>query len=61
MTRLYRVLLRLYPRSVRERLGEAMLETFEEEWSAVRARGLGASGLFVLRTVARPPITNGAR
>ncbi len=56
MTGLYRVLLRLYPRSVRERLGEAMLETFEEEWSGARAKGLGSSVLLALRTITRTPL-----
>jgi len=56
MTRLFRLFLRLYPHSVRQRLGEAMIETFEEEWTAVRAQGMGPSALFALRTVARTPL-----
>ena len=56
MTRLFRLFLRLYPHSVRQRLGEAMIETFEEEWTAVRAQGMGPSALFALRTIARTPL-----
>jgi len=56
MTGLYRLLLRLYPRQVRDRLGEAMAETFEEEWAEMRARGMAPSVLFALRTVVRTPL-----
>ncbi|MBT8489073.1 MAG: FtsX-like permease family protein [Gemmatimonadetes bacterium] len=56
MTRLFRRLLSLYPRPVRERLGAAMLETFEEEWAAVRARGAGPSALFLVRTIVFTPL-----
>lgn len=56
MTRLFRLLLGLYPRSVRDRSGAAMIETFEEEWTAVRADGVVPSALFVLRTVVLTPL-----
>ncbi|MDX1646090.1 MAG: ABC transporter permease [Longimicrobiales bacterium] len=56
MTRLYRLLLRLYPLDVRARLGEAMAETFDEEWSEVRERGAAARVLFALRTLVRTPL-----
>lgn len=56
MTRLFRLLLRLYPRALRERLGDAMVETFQEEWAAVRARGIAPSALFAVRTVGQTPL-----
>lgn len=57
MTRIFRqLLLRLYPRAIREQFGAPMIETFDEEWAAVRARGVGPSTLFALRTLARTPL-----
>lgn len=54
--RLYRLLLRLYPRRFRDRFGGAMAETFAEEWAAARNRGMGSSAFLILRTVARTPL-----
>lgn len=56
MTRLFRVLLRFYPRSAREELGEAMVETFDQEWAGIRGRGVVPSLLFALRTIVRTPL-----
>lgn len=56
MIRLFRLLVRTYPRTVRSRLGEAMVETFEEEWAAVRTRGVAPSLWFAVRTVVRTPL-----
>jgi predicted permease len=56
MVRLFTLLLALYPRFVRDRLGAAMVETFAEEWATVRAHGALATLLFALRTIVRTPI-----
>jgi putative ABC transport system permease protein len=56
MSALYRLLLRLYPRSFRERLGSAMAETFEDEFSAARSQGLGAVTSLAARTLFRTPL-----
>lgn len=56
MNRLYRFLLRIYPRGFRERLGPAMAETFAEEMRAARRRGPGAVLLLWIRTVIQMPL-----
>ena len=43
-TRLYRVMLLLYPRAFRRRFGEAMCETFDDALHAARQEGLAAVG-----------------
>jgi predicted permease len=53
--RLYRLVMRLYPHSFRERLGESMGETFAEELGAARARGVLAIAGLWLRTLMRAP------
>lgn len=56
MVRLFRLLLRFYPRELRNRFGDAMVETFQEEWASVRGRGVGATALFALRSILRTPL-----
>ncbi len=56
MNRLFALLLLTYPRAVREELGAAMTETFEEEWAAVRAQGALPSLWFAFRNVVRTPL-----
>jgi len=55
VSRLHRLLLRLYPREFRERLGSAMVETLDEEQAAARRRGTGAALVLLLRTLVRTP------
>ena len=54
-SRMYSLLLRLYPTAFRDRFGDAMAETFEEERVEARRRGrLVVAGLW-LRTLVRTP------
>lgn len=55
MSRLFRLLLRLYPGDFRHRLGAAMAETFDEELAEARRRGRGAVLALGLRTLVRTP------
>lgn len=53
--RLFRALLRLYPRAFRERFGSGMAETFAAELRDARGRGARAVTLLWLRMVLRTP------
>lgn len=53
---LYRLLLRLYPRDFRARLGTSMAETFADELRAARMRGAGAVVGLWLRALLRTPL-----
>jgi putative ABC transport system permease protein len=52
MMRVYRLLLLLYPRDIRERFGAGMLYAFSRDWTTARAHGAGAQLGFWLRTIA---------
>lgn len=55
-SRLYGLLLRLYPRPFRERFGRAMAETFAEERAHARRRGLRFVYSLWMRTLVRTPL-----
>lgn len=48
MTRIYRTLLRLYPRGYREEFGQEILRVFEQAEREHRTRGWGVYGCFLL-------------
>ena len=48
---LYDLVLRLYPRRVRERFGEGMRAAFAADYARARARGRASAALFVATTV----------